>query len=71
MPDHDIQRSYRLLDSTKRLRPISGRAGRVDCESNSLASIYLVVESIKLDSRHHHVPLLILPTTARTGNSMA
>ena len=68
MPDHDIQRFYRLLDSTKRLRPISGKACRVACESNSLNSIYLVVGSIKLDSR---VPLLILPTTARTGTSMA
>jgi hypothetical protein len=51
MPDYDMQRFYRLLDSTKRPRPISGRACRVDCEFNNLNSIYLVVESIKLDSK--------------------
>jgi len=67
MPDHDIQRFYRLLDSTKRLRPISGKACRVACESNSLDSIYLVVESIKLDSRHQQGSIAHPPNDGADG----
>jgi hypothetical protein len=67
MPDHDIQRFYRLLDSTKCPRPISGRACRVDCEFNSLNSIYLVVESIKLDSKHQQCSIAHPPNDGADG----
>jgi hypothetical protein len=67
MPDHDIQRFYRLLDSTKRPRPISGRACRVDCEFNSLNSVYLVVESIKLDSKHQQCSIAHPPNDGADG----
>jgi hypothetical protein len=67
MPDHDIQRFYRLLDSTKRPRPISGRACRVDCEFNSLNSIYLVVESIKLDGKHQQCSIAHPPNDGADG----
>jgi hypothetical protein len=45
-------RHNRLLDLTKRLRPIPGKAYCVAGKVNSVHTLYLVVESIKLDSKH-------------------
>jgi len=70
MLDRDTRRVYRLFDFTKRLRPISGRAycvaGKVN-SVNSVNTLYLVVESIKLDRTPNTggLPLLLLPMTAR------
>jgi len=52
MLDADTRRVYRLFDFTKRLRPIPGRAYCVAGKVNSVNTLYLVVESIKLDSKH-------------------
>src|SRR5947209_12543579 len=52
MLDHDTRRVYRLLDFTKRLRPIPGKAYCLAGKVNSVHTLYLVVESIKLDSKH-------------------
>jgi hypothetical protein len=49
MLDHDTRRVYRLLDSTKRPRPIPGKAYCVAGQVNGGNTTYLVVESIKLD----------------------
>jgi hypothetical protein len=52
MLDRDTRRLYRLFDFTKRLRPIPGRAYCVAGKVNSVNTLYLVVESIQLDSKH-------------------
>jgi hypothetical protein len=52
MLDRDTRRVYRLLDFTKRLRPVPGRAYCVAGKVNSVNTLYLVVESIKLDAKH-------------------
>jgi hypothetical protein len=57
MLDHDTRRVYRLLDFTKRLRPIPGKAYGVAGKVNSVHTLYLVVESIKLDSKHQQSSL--------------
>lgn len=52
MLDRDTKRVYRLLDFTKRLRPDPGKAYCVAGKVNSVQTLYLVVESIKLDTKH-------------------
>ena len=52
MLDQDTRRVYRLFDFTKRLRPIPGKAYCVTGKVNSVNTLYLVVQSIKLDSKH-------------------
>jgi hypothetical protein len=52
MLDRDTQRVYRLLDFTKRLRLTSGRAYCVAGKVNSVNTLYLVIESLKLDTKH-------------------
>jgi hypothetical protein len=51
MLDHDTRRVYRLFDFTKRLRLTQGRAYCVAGKVNSANTLYLVVESIKLDTK--------------------
>ena len=65
MLDDDTRRVYRLFDFTKRLRPIPGRAYCVAGKVNSVNTLYLVVESIKLDSKHRP------PSTAPVPNDGA
>jgi hypothetical protein len=52
MLDRDTQRVYRLLDFTKRLRLTSGRAYCVAGKVNSMNTLYLVIDSVKLDTKH-------------------
>ena len=52
MLDHDTRRVYRLFDFTKRLRLTPGRAYCVAGKVNSVNTLYLVVESVKLDTKH-------------------
>ncbi len=52
MLDRDTQRVYRLLDFTKRLRLTPGLAYCVAGKVNSVNTLYLVVESVKLDTKH-------------------
>jgi hypothetical protein len=49
MLDRDTRRVY--LDFIKRLRPIPGCANCVAGKVNSVNTLYLVVESIKLDTK--------------------
>jgi hypothetical protein len=65
MLDHDTRRVYRLLDFTKRLRPLPGKAYCAAGKVNSVNTIYLVVESIKLDSKQQ--PSSIAPSPRRRG----
>ena len=52
MLDHDTRRVYRLFDFTKRLRLTPGRAYCVAGKVNSVNTLYLVTESVKLDTKH-------------------
>jgi hypothetical protein len=60
MLDHDTRRVYRLFDFTKRLRLWPDRPYCVAGKVNSVNTLYLVVESVKLDTkhqRHSNVPI--------------
>ena len=52
MLDHDTRRVYRLFDFTKRLRLRPDRPYCVTGKVNSVNTLYLVVESVKLDTKH-------------------
>ena len=52
MLDRDTQRVYRLFDFTKRLRLTPGCAYCVAGKVNSVNTLYLVIESVKLDTKH-------------------
>jgi len=52
MLDHDTRRVYRLFDFTKRLHLTPGRAYCVAGKINSVNTLYLVIESVKLDTKH-------------------
>jgi hypothetical protein len=67
MLDHDTRRVYRLLDFTKRLRPISGTAYCVAGKVNSVNTLYLVVESLKLDAKHRWSSIAAAPDDGADG----
>lgn len=67
MVDHDTRRVYRLLDFTKRLRPIPGKAYCVAGKVNSVHTLYLVVESIKLDTKHEQSSITPTPADGADG----
>jgi hypothetical protein len=69
MLDRDTRRVYRLFDFTKRLRPIPGRAYCVAGKVNSVNTLYLVVESIKLDSKHAWSSIAPIPDDGAGGQS--
>ncbi len=52
MLDHDTQRVYRLFDFTKRLRLKPDRPYCVTGKVNSVQTLYLVIESVKPDTKH-------------------
>jgi len=52
MLDADTRRVYRLLDFTKRFRLSSDRAYCVAGKVNSVNTLYRVIESVKLDTKH-------------------
>ena len=52
MLDHDTRRVYRLFDFTKRLHLTPGHAYCVAGKVNSVHTLYLVIESVKLDTKH-------------------
>jgi len=67
MLDRDTRRLYRLFDFTKRLRPIPGRAYCVAGKVNSVNTLYLVVESIQLDSKHRWSSIAPAPDDGADG----
>jgi len=62
-------RVYRLFDFTKRLRPIPGRAYCVAGKVNSVNTLYLVVESIKLDTKHWWSSIALPPDDGAGGQA--
>lgn len=52
MLDRDTQRVDRLFDITKSLRLTRGHACVAGGKVNSVNTLYLVIESVKLDTKH-------------------
>lgn len=69
MLDRDTQRVYRLLDFTKRLRLSPERAYCIAGKVNSANTLYLVIESVKLDAKHRVSFIAPNPTDGAGGKS--
>lgn len=55
MLDLDTRRVYRLFDFTKRLRLLPGRPYCVAGKVNSVNTLYLVIESVRVDTKHERL----------------
>lgn len=69
MLDRDTQRVYRLLDFTKRLRLSPEQAYCIAGKVNSANTIYLVVESVKLDAKHRRSSTAPVPADSAGSHS--
>ena len=67
MLDRDTQRVYRLFDFTKRLRLMPNRPYCVAGKVNSVHTLYLVVESAKLDTKHERLSTTPVPADGAGG----
>jgi hypothetical protein len=67
MLDHDTRRVYRLFDFTKRLRLAPGRAYCVAGKVNSVNTLYLVIESVKLDTKQERLSTTPVPADGAGG----
>jgi hypothetical protein len=70
MLDHDTRRVYRLFDFTKRLRLQPNRPYCVTGKVNSVQTLYLVIESVKLDTKHERLSTVPVPTDGAGGIGM-
>ena len=67
MLDRDTQRVYRLLDFTKRLRILPDKVYCVAGKVNSANTLYLVIESVKLDAKHRCASTVLVPQAGAGG----
>ena len=67
MLDRDTRRAYRLFDFTKRLRLSPDRAYCMVGKVNSVNTLYLVVESVKLDTKHEQRSTTPIPADGAGG----
>ena len=67
MLDHDTRRVYRLFDFTKCLRLTPGCAYCVAGKVNSVNTLYLVIESVKLDTKHERLSTTPVPADGAGG----
>lgn len=65
MRDDSTRRVYRLHDFTKAHAITTGQYYCIAGKVNSADKLYLVVESVKLDTRHERPTLVPSPPTAR------
>jgi len=70
MLDRDTQRVYRLLDFTKRLRLTPNRPYCVAGKVNSVHTLYLVIESVKPDTKHERLSTTPVPADGAAGYGM-
>jgi hypothetical protein len=61
MLDRDTKRVYRLLDFTKRLHLTPNRPYCVTGKVNSVHTLYLVIESVKPDTKHERLSTTPVP----------
>jgi len=67
MLDRDTQRVYRLFDFTKRLRLMTDRPYCVAGKVNSVNTLYLVIESVKPDTKHDWLSITPVPVDGAGG----
>ena len=70
MLDRDTKRVYRLLDFTKRLRLTPNRPYCVAGKVNSVHTLYLVIESVKPDTKHERLSTTPVPADGAGGYGM-
>jgi hypothetical protein len=70
MLDRDTQRVYRLLDFTKRLRLLPDKAYCAAGKVNSVNTLFLVIESVKLDTKHRWSSNAPAPPDGAGGQSI-
>jgi hypothetical protein len=70
MLDRDTQRVYRLFDFTKRLRLMADRPYCVAGKVNSVHTLYLVIESVKPDTKHERRSIAPVPADGAGERSM-
>ena len=70
MLDHDTRRVYRLFDFTKRLHLTPGCAYCVAGKVNSVNTLYLVIESVKPDTKHERLSTALVPAEGAGGDGV-
>jgi len=70
MRDDSTRRVYRLHDFGKSQTPTPGQYYCVSGKVNSADKLYLVIESIKLDTKHGRCPTAPAPADGAGGSSM-
>jgi hypothetical protein len=68
--DHDTQRVYRLHDFTKTLLIRPGAAYCVAGKVNSTDRLYLVIESVRPDTKHARFSNATVPVDGAGGSAM-
>ena len=71
MLDRDTQRVSRLYDFSKAQLIRPGVAYSVAGKVNSADKLYLVVESVRLDTQHRRASNVLLPTVGAGGSVMS
>jgi hypothetical protein len=71
MQDRDTQRLYRLYDFTKARLIRPGQAYCVAGKVNSADRLYLVIESVRPDTKHARRPTVRAPADGAGGSPMA
>ena len=69
--DRDTQRVYRLHDFTKSHHLVPGQAYCVAGKVNSADKLYLVIESVRPDTKHARPSTAPLPTDGARENLLA
>jgi len=70
MQDRDTKRVYRLYDFSKAQLIRPGMAYCVAGEVNSADQLYLVIESARLDTKHHRVSTIPVPADGAGGSAV-
>ena len=70
MQDHSTRRVYRLYDFTRSHRIAQGEYYCVSGKVNSADKLYLVIESVKRDTKHHRDSAVPAATQGAGGSVM-
>ena len=70
MLDRDTQRVYRLFDFTKRLHLMPDRPYCVAGKVNSVNTLYLVIESVKPDTKHDRLSMAPVHADGAGGSAV-
>jgi hypothetical protein len=70
MQDHDTKRVYRLFDFSKAQLIRPGVAYCIAGKVNSADKLYLVIESVRLDTKHRRVSTGPVPADGAGGSAV-